>query len=446
MDKFSKASKAFHRTSKNLRDSTPPASPHRSHFGSLREKKDKDKSSRNNGQDGMKFQISAPVELISSTSMISYTSKALRSPSPTGRTASSIGYSPTSAPSPAIGGRISPMQRANTLNTQKPTYQRHHQQPPSPVSSSGDSIKSPLSPEVGLAILDVMTPPATPPPDHIPNRSRSSSIGKTAAMNIITTRQSGHIQRIKSTSSLSSSVSNGSSHESYKVDHDTEPLPSPDPRRITTTFGQSSSSYKGGPSSLSGARSSHTSSNSGSSYAGLSLGPLSPSVSSAANSPSMPPPPPRVSARRSASNPNMKTGPKRNISGKSNPFAHELAQVSELAEDMGLDLVDNDVMVRKGLMEFSAKDYLAVIRDVVLFPLDFEEEVKPVLRHRPSQQQQRREREREVENMPIAPIVPARRKPTMPPPSVERHPSVTQMRMHAPKPVVAQSVEVGGWI
>src|SRR6218665_1069355 len=95
MERISRASKAFHRNSKNLRDSPPPDSPDRSRFGSLRSSRSSRASTHGGSQDNIKFQISAPVELISSTNMLSYTSLALRSPSPTGKTASSIGYSPS---------------------------------------------------------------------------------------------------------------------------------------------------------------------------------------------------------------------------------------------------------------------------------------------------------------------------------------------------------------
>ncbi|KAF3280560.1 hypothetical protein TWF970_002774 [Orbilia oligospora] len=143
----------------------------------------------------------------------------------------------------------------------------------------------------------------------------------------------------------------------------------------------------------------------------------------------MPPPPPRVSAaRRSISNPNLKLGPKRN-SSKTNPFAHELAQVSELAEDMGLDFVDNDVMVRKGLQKFSAKDYLDVIRDVALYPIefDYEQVSSPVV------------------TSPVVPLVPERRrKPAVTIP--DRRHAIPMPHMISPQPVAGQSIAVGGWI
>ncbi|KAK6517458.1 hypothetical protein TWF281_004114 [Arthrobotrys megalospora] len=425
MERISRASKAFHRNSKNLRDSPPPDSPDRSRFGSLRQSSRSSRTSTHGGsQDSIKFQISAPVELISSTNMLSYTSVALRSPSPTGRTASSIGYSPMQSPAQSQPSTFSAAaQRASQKIQPKvdvvvsPRPSRY--QPPSPASTIGDSVKGPLSPELGLAISDVLTPPATPPPDHIPRHSRSS-VGKTAAMPI-SGRQSGSLQRIRSTSSLSSSVSNGSSHDSYKLDTD-ETGQSPDPRRTTSTFGGAPSSYKA-PIPTSTPTSSRPSNSP--TYSGLSLSAHS---SPTTISPStMPPPPPRVSAaRRSVSNPNMKVGPKRSAS-KSNPFAHELAQVSELAEDMGLDFVDNDVMVRKGLQKFSAKDYLAVIRDVVLFPIDFDEEAAPVV------------------TSPVVPIVPERRRKAVVAAPERRH-AVPMPHMISPQPVAGQSIAVGGWI
>ncbi|EPS39458.1 hypothetical protein H072_6779 [Dactylellina haptotyla CBS 200.50] len=445
MDRLSRASKALHRSSKNLRDS-PPGSPgpHRSHFGSLKEKQ-----SKHSRQESMKFQISAPVELISSTSMISYTSKSLRSPSPTGRTASSIGYAPNSATSsPAMSGPMSPVSSPRPQNHILVNQKPYHHQPPSPASASGESIKGPFTPEIGLAISDVLTPPATPPPDHIPRRSRSSSIGKNAAMNATATRQSGSIHRIRSTSSLSSSISAGSSHENYKLDTDETGSQGSDPRRITATFGPPTS-YKG-PAGTN-PRSSNGSTNSNSSFNGASV--TSHPVS-ASSTPAMPPPPPRVTARRSASNPNMKLSQKRSVN-KVNPFAHELAQVSELAEDMGIDLVDNDFMIRKGLLKFSAKDYLEVIRDVVFYPSDFsdEEEAKPVIpqqKRQPSQsrsQSRPQPRQRKESEVAPPPIVPARRKPTIPAES-PRQMHVSQMQMHhIPRSVPQQQpVAAGGWI
>lgn len=346
--------------------------------------------------------------------MLSYTSLALRSPSPTGKTASSIGYSP-----------LQP-QHQNTFSNTADAAQRAPQkvqpkvdvvvsprpsryQPPSPASTIGDSAKGPLSPELGLAISDVLTPPATPPPDHIPRHSRSS-IGKSAGMSI-SGRQSGSLQRIRSTSSLSSSISNGSSHESYKPENEEV-----DPRRITSTFGTAPSSYKGPMPNNSRPSNSPTTIGSHS----------SPTTTSPST---IPPPPSRVSAaRRSVSNPNLKLGPKRGPS-KTNPFAHELAQVSELAEDMGLDFVDNDVMVRKGLRKFSAKDYLAVIRDVVLYPVGFEDE----------------QASSPVVTSPVAPLVPERRrKPAVVVP--DRRHAVPMPHMISPQPVAGQSIAVGGWI
>ncbi|KAK6338422.1 hypothetical protein TWF730_002484 [Orbilia blumenaviensis] len=418
MERISRASKAFHRNSKNLRDSPPPDSPDRSRFGSLRQSARSSRTSAHGGsQDSIKFQISAPVELISSTNMLSYTSLALRSPSPTGRTASSIGYAPSQSQqsnSAAVPQRVSQKVQPKVDVLVSPRPSRY--QPPSPASSTGDSIKSPLSPELGLAISDVLTPPATPPPDHIPRQSRSS-VGKTPVMPT-SGRHSGSLQRIRSTSSLSSSVSNGSSHENYKLEGD-ETGQSSDLRRTTSTLGGAPSSYKGPM---------QTSPRSSGSpvYNGLSISAHS---SPTTISPStMPPPPPRVSAaRRSVSNPNLKVGPKRSAS-KSNPFAHELAQVSELAEDMGLDFVDNDVMVRKGLQKFSAKDYLAVIRDVALFPVDFEDE-----------------RATPAVTSPVAPSVPERkRKPAVVVP--ERRHAVPMPHMISPQPVAGQSIAVGGWI
>jgi len=50
-----------------------------------------------------------------------------------------------------------------------------------------------------------------------------------------------------------------------------------------------------------------------------------------------------------------------------NPFAHELAQVSELAEDLGLDL-DEETMFKRGLYRFGAEDYLQEIMDVMSYP------------------------------------------------------------------------------
>ncbi|KAK6526415.1 hypothetical protein TWF694_005008 [Orbilia ellipsospora] len=484
MEKLSRASKALHRTSKNLRDSTPPGSPHRSHFGSLREK-NPPKVSRS---DSMKFQISAPVELISSTSMISYTSKSLRSPSPTGRTASSIGYVPNSATSsPAVGASpMSPIQSPKPQTHIIINQKSYHHQPPSPASASGESIKGPFSPEVGLAISDVLTPPTTPPPDLFPTprRSRSSSIGKNAAMNAIATRNSGSIHRIKSTSSLSSSISAGSSHESYKADNEDIAVPAIDPRRTTTAFG---------PASYKPAGASHTSNPSISST--VSQNAISSPIINA-NVPSMPPPPPRVSARRSASNPNFKVGPKRSAS-KSNPFAHELAQVSELAEDMGIDLVDNDFMVRKGLQKFSAKDYLNVIRDVMLYPLDFSDDestlFQPLLAKKKQEeekkkQEEQKEKEKQADSEWLsgtiseavkvqrqesikvqrqesvsrqrqegvaapaptvaAPIVPARRKPTIRVSSENVRPKPVASKItSAPTPTAQQQpMAVGGWI
>ncbi|KAF3904249.1 hypothetical protein AA313_de0201264 [Arthrobotrys entomopaga] len=478
MEKLSRASKALHRTSKNLRDSTPPGSPHRSHFGSLREK-NPPKVSRS---DSMKFQISAPVELISSTSMISYTSKSLRSPSPTGRTASSIGYVPNSAtPSPAVGASpMSPIQSPKPQNHIIVSQKPYHHQPPSPASASGESIKGPFSPEVGLAISDVLTPPATPPPDLFPapRHSRSSSSGKNMAMNAAT-RNSGSIHRMKSTSSLSSSISANSSHESNKADNEEIAVPTIDPRRTTTTFGPTHKPVGAG----------HTSNPSISSISSHSAITSHPSPVADATVPSMPPPPPRVSARRSASNPNFKAGPKRSAS-KSNPFAHELAQVSELAEDMGIDLVDNDIMVRKGLEKFSAKQYLEVIRDVMLYPLDFSDDestlFQPLLTRKKQEEEARKKQEEEKEKekradsewlsgtiseavkaqrqqsvsrkreerhevpAPIvaAPVVPARRKPSVRASSenVRPKPAVPKLTP-APAPAAQQQpMAVGGWI
>ncbi|KAK6510157.1 hypothetical protein TWF481_004869 [Arthrobotrys musiformis] len=430
MERISRASKAFHRNSKNLRDSPPPDSPDRSRFGSLRSSRSSRASTHGGSQDNIKFQISAPVELISSTNMLSYTSLALRSPSPTGKTASSIGYSPSqshqstfnSASAAAAAQRASykVQPKVDVLVSPKPS----RYQPPSPASTIGDSAKSPLSPELGLAISDVLTPPATPPPDHIPRQSRSS-IGKSAGM-YIASRQSGGIQRIRSTSSLSSSVSNGSSHESYKLENE-ETAQSPDPRKITSSFGGAVPSAYKGPMQQTSSRPSHSPT---ASYNGLSI--ASHSSPTTISPSAMPPPPPRVSAaRRSVSNPNLKLGPKRS-SSKSNPFAHELAQVSELAEDMGLDFVDNDVMVRKGLQKFSVKDYLSVIRDVAIYPAGLEDERPAPVVSSP------------VVTSPIAPLVPERRrKPTVVVPDRRR---VQMPHMISPQPVAGQSIAVGGWI
>ncbi|KAK6351898.1 hypothetical protein TWF718_005041 [Orbilia javanica] len=421
MERISRASKAFHRNSKNLRDSPPPDSPDRSRFGSLRSSRSSRNSAHGGSLDNIKFQISAPVELISSTNMLSYTSLALRSPSPTGKTASSIGYSPlqsqqntfdTAAAAQRASQKVQP--KVDVVVSPRPS----RYQPPSPASTIGDSAKGPLSPELGLAISDVLTPPATPPPDHLPRHSRSS-IGKSAGMSIYN-RQSGSLQRIRSTSSLSSSISNGSSHESYKLENE-EIGPLPEPRRITSNFGTVPIPYKGPMQTNS------RSSNSPTTYNGLSIN--SHSSPTTVSPSTMPPPPPRVSAaRRSVSNPNLKLGPKRS-SSKSNPFAHELAQVSELAEDMGLDFVDNDVMVRKGLQKFSAKDYLSVIRDVALYPADLEYErvYSPVV------------------TSPVAPLVPERRrKPAVVVP--DRRHVVPMPHMISPKPIAGQSIAVGGWI
>ncbi|KAF3223510.1 hypothetical protein TWF106_004901 [Orbilia oligospora] len=436
MERISRASKAFHRNSKNLRDSPPPETPtDRSRFGSLRSSRSSRNSTHGGSQDNIKFQISAPVELISSTNMLSYTSLSLRSPSPTGKSASSIGYSPLQsqhqnnfnypapAAAPTSAAAAAPQRFSQKIQPKvdvvvSPRPSRY--QPPSPASTIGDSVKGPLSPELGLAISDVLTPPATPPPDHIPRHSRSS-IGKSAGMSI-SSRQSGSLQRIRSTSSLSSSISNGSSHDSYKLENE-EASQSSDSRRITSTFGTAPSSYKGPQPMPSNARPS----NSPTAYNGLSLGSHS---SPTTISPStMPPPPPRVSAaRRSVSNPNLKLGPKRS-SSKTNPFAHELAQVSELAEDMGLDFVDNDVMVRKGLQKFSAQDYLAVIRDVALYPIefDYEQVSSPIV------------------TSPVVPLVPERRrKPAVTIP--DRRHAIPMPHMISPQPVAGQSIAVGGWI
>ncbi|KAK6499369.1 hypothetical protein TWF506_003997 [Arthrobotrys conoides] len=424
MERISRASKAFHRNSKNLRDSPPPETPDRSRFGSLRSSRSSRNSTHGGSQDNIKFQISAPVELISSTNMLSYTSLALRSPSPTGKTASSIGYSPLQSQHPnsfnhpataAAAHRVSQKIQPKVDVVVSPRPSRY--QPPSPASTIGESVKGPLSPELGLAISDVLTPPATPPPDHIPRHSRSS-IGKSAGMSI-SSRQSGSLQRIRSTSSLSSSISNGSSHESYKLENE-EVAQLPDTRRITST------SYKGTPPMPTNSRSAN-SPTTAAAYNGLPLGSHS---SPTTNSPAtMPPPPPRVSAaRRSVSNPNLKLGPKRS-SSKTNPFAHELAQVSELAEDMGLDFVDNDVMVRKKLQKFSAKDYLAVIRSVALYPIEFDDEQvsSPIV------------------TSPVVPLVPERRrKPAVAVP--DRRHAIPMPHMISPQPVAGQSIAVGGWI
>ncbi|KAF3229018.1 hypothetical protein TWF191_002127 [Orbilia oligospora] len=408
MERISRASKAFHRNSKNLRDSPPPETPtDRSRFGSLRSSRSSRNSTHGGSQDNIKFQISAPVELISSTNMLSYTSLSLRSPSPTGKSASSIGYSPLQsqhqnsfnypapAAAPTSAAAAAPQRFSQKIQPKvdvvvSPRPSRY--QPPSPASTIGDSVKGPLSPELGLAISDVLTPPATPPPDHIPRHSRSS-IGKSAGI-----------------------------HDSYKLDNE-EASQSSDSRRITSTFGTAPSSYKGSQQMPSNARPS----NSPTAYNGLSLGSHS---SPTTISPStMPPPPPRVSAaRRSVSNPNLKLGPKRS-SSKTNPFAHELAQVSELAEDMGLDFVDNDVMVRKGLQKFSAQDYLAVIRDVALYPIefDYEQVSSPIV------------------TSPVVPLVPERRrKPAVTIP--DRRHAIPMPHMISPQPVAGQSIAVGGWI
>ncbi|KAJ6260740.1 hypothetical protein Dda_4969 [Drechslerella dactyloides] len=482
---LSRASRAFHRSSKNLRDSTPPASPDRKALSRL------SRASRHENQ--MKFQISAPVELLSSTSMISYTSQSLRNPSPTGRTASAIGYRPQHqgsrdmhlerAASPA-GGRASPIPRAKTSlshhHSHKKSLSNSFNQPPSPAStSSGGSSAGPLSPDIGAAISNVFTPPTTPPPESFNRISRSSSVGPkplnptrhsagsnkssnsntsttaTTANNIANSNKHGsmdfqqRLQRIKSTSSLSSSISNASSGDNYNnyrleysnhYSHNSSgssinedyivAKPTQDLRRTSSTLGPRTS-YK--PPARAEPRTSglSRSSSNASTYNGSppraqqSPPAAAPPPVMVAPSP-MPPPPPRVSARRSASNPNLRTGAKRAVN-KANPFAHELAQVSELAEDMGLDLVDNDVMIRKGLLRFSAKDYLAVIRDVTLFPAVEEEE--PLL----------------------PPVVPIRRKPsifrtaekfmTTPTPAVYAPPKPV-----APPVVAGQPVTVGGWI
>ncbi|KAF3319609.1 hypothetical protein TWF173_000223 [Orbilia oligospora] len=408
MERISRASKAFHRNSKNLRDSPPPETPtDRSRFGSLRSSRSSRNSTHGGSQDNIK------------------------SPSPTGKSASSIGYSPLQShhqnsfnyPMPAAAPTSAPQRMSQKIQPKVDVFvspRPSRYQPPSPASTIGDSVKGPLSPELGLAISDVLTPPATPPPDHIPRHSRSS-IGKSAGMSI-PSRQSGSLQRIRSTSSLSSSISNGSSHDSYKLENE-EASQSPDPRRITSNFGTTPSSYKGPQPMPSNSRPS----NSPTAYNGLSLGSHS---SPTTISPStMPPPPPRVSAaRRSISNPNLKLGPKRN-SSKTNPFAHELAQVSELAEDMGLDFVDNDVMVRKGLQKFSAKDYLDVIRDVAIYPIefDYEQVSSPVV------------------TSPVVPLVPERRrKPAVTIP--DRRHAIPMPHMISPQPVAGQSIAVGGWI
>ncbi|EWC48064.1 hypothetical protein DRE_02643 [Drechslerella stenobrocha 248] len=475
---LSRASRAFYRSSKNLRDSSPP-SPDRKALSRL------SRSSRQESQ--MKFQISAPVELLSSTSMISYTSQSLRNPSPTGRSASAIGHvqlrERERAASPA-GGRASPIPRTQTANGF--SHHHHHKslsynQPPSPASTtSGGSSAGPLSPDIGVAISDVLTPPATPPPENFHRLSRSSSVGPkplnplrkssnsvrskrnsntnttttattTASTNTMDFQQ--RLQRIKSTSSLSSrsSVSNTSSGDNYRLEYGNysnhhhssssgtdefsnvpTTRPSPDLRRTSSSLGPRAS-YKAPTSVQATPRTSglSRSPSSGSSYSGSSSGvkaqqpaPAAPVVAS----PSIPPPPPRVSARRSASNPNLRAGTKR--SNKGNPFAHELAQVSELAEDMGLDLVDNDVMVKKGLLKFSAKDYLAAIRDISLFPAAEEAPAPPVvpIRRKPSIFR--------TEKLVTAPVVPVAA------PVVH----VAAPVVHAPKPVAGQRVAVGGWI
>ncbi|KAF3902091.1 hypothetical protein ABW21_db0201982 [Orbilia brochopaga] len=466
---LSRASRAFHRSSKNLRDSSPPASPERKALSRL------SRASKHEAQ--MKYQISAPVELLSSTSMISYTSQSLRNPSPTGRTASAIGYRQHSrdmlerAASPA-GGRASPIPRAQT------SLSRHHShkksassfnQPPSPAStSSGGSSAGPLSPEVGAAMSNVLTPPTTPPPDSFNRISRSSSTGigpkplnpvrhsansnKSNNSNPTNsnTNNNGNmdfqqrLQRIKSTSSLASSVSNNSSGDSYNYrleysnhrSHNSSgssinedfiiAKPTPDLRRTSSTI-NSYSSYKTPaaqtkPRTTGLTRNGSNASNHNVSPPRAQKQPHSPPAVAApvTVSPSMPPPPPRVSARRSASNPNLRAGAKRTVN-KANPFAHELAQVSELAEDMGLDLVDNDVMVKKGLLKFSARDYLAVIRDITLFPSVEEEEP------------------------PLPPVVPIRRKPSIFRTS-EKFAPTPSPAVYAPKVVAGQPVTVGGWI
>ncbi|KAK6359965.1 hypothetical protein TWF696_001088 [Orbilia brochopaga] len=480
---LSRASRAFHRSSKNLRDSSPPASPERKALSRL------SRASKHEGQ--MKFQISAPVELLSSTSMISYTSQSLRNPSPTGRTASAIGYRQHSrdvlerAASPA-GGRASPIPRAQTSLSRHHSHKKSasssfNHQPPSPAStSSGGSSAGPLSPDIGVAISNVLTPPTTPPPESFNRISRSSSVGpkplsvkrsastsrKTASTttntNTTTTNTSTttsgsmdfqqRLQRIKSTSSLSSSVSNASSGDNYNYrleysnhySHNSSgssinedfivAKPAQELRRSSSTLG-SRSSYNSNnannktpaaqakPRSSGLSRSSSTASNlNGSSPPRAQQSPPAAAPPVTVSPSSMPPPPPRVSARRSASNPNLRAGAKRTMN-KANPFAHELAQVSELAEDMGLDLVDNDVMVRKGLLKFSARDYLAVIRDITLFPSVEEEEP------------------------PLPPVVPIRRKPSIFRTAEKFMATPSPAAVYAPKPVVAgQPVTVGGWI
>ncbi|KAF3938348.1 hypothetical protein ABW19_dt0200498 [Dactylella cylindrospora] len=420
--------RAFSRTNKgNGRDPTPPTSPKRTYSKRQNAGGAQEKPAIN------KFKISAPVELISTTNMISYTSPSLRS---------SMGGAPssiTSSPNPSILGHKSQTSisahKSNgsiSLKTEQNIKQGHYY-PPSPASSGGSL--PPLSPEIGTNIDEILTPPATPPPNHLteyfPKRERSSNSSAAGSVARSSTSSTAmehrrQISRIKSVSSINSSTSSGSS-DRYSKEREREELPAlpaelTAPRRVNT-FGNTPSApqLKTHKSTISNVSTSSLSSQ--------SLTSAPPAITSPVIVPT------RSSARvsRSVSNPTLRSSAKshRHHSSKTsaaNPFAHELAKVSELAEDMGVDL-DDEAMFKKGLQKFSAGEYLDLIWDVMYYQPSVSTKEK----------EKKREIARTIKEEPepefVKPVVPLRKKP-----SILRREEEERMRA---SPAI---VNDGGWI